>query len=97
MRISKQALAAALASGLCVAFFAHAQGGRDVLGSSVAAKFTPQDFDLMWAAITDMSVANKIGGVKSCDNAAAGNGANSPHGRPLKVQTLPLGINSRFT
>jgi surface antigen len=77
MRTSKPVMIAALlALSLCLAAAAQAQGSRDVLSGSVAAKFNQQDFDLLWAAITEVSDSKKVGTVKTWENAATGNGGS---------------------
>jgi len=76
MRTPKQAIATALALSLFGCWAVQAQGSRDVLTGSVAAKFTSQDFDLMWAAIAQVSDSKKVGTVKTWENAATGNGGS---------------------
>jgi surface antigen len=92
MRTRKQAIAAVLALSLCLVAAAQAQGSRDVLTGAVAAKFTSQDFDLMWAAIAEVSDGKKVGTVKTWENAATGNGGSL---KLLKVFTSTQGRDCR--
>lgn len=51
-------------------------GGRDTIASSPSAKFTPQDFEMMWAVIEEVSREKKKGLVKSWENTETGNGGS---------------------
>jgi hypothetical protein len=69
----KRALAAFLAVGV-LASPALSQSNLGELRDSPTSKFTPQDFEMLWAAIDAVSRDKAIGASKSWDNAATGNG-----------------------
>jgi hypothetical protein len=51
-----------------------AQSNLGQLRDAPSAKFTPQDFELFWAAVDEVSASKKAGTTKSWENPATGNG-----------------------
>jgi hypothetical protein len=60
--------------GLAIAFQAVSQTNLGDLRDAPSGKFTPQDFDMLWAAVDEVSRGKNIGAVKTWENAATGNG-----------------------
>jgi len=63
-----------LALGVCAAPVALSQTNLGDLRDAPSGKFTPQDFDMLWAAVDEVSRGKVIGAVKKWENAATGNG-----------------------
>ena len=70
----KAALAALLIAGAAVLGAAIAQTNLGDLRDAPSAKFKPADFDLLWAAVDEVSRDKVIGDAKKWENAATGNG-----------------------
>jgi hypothetical protein len=51
-----------------------AQSNLGELRNAPTSKFTPQDFEMFWAAVGDISLDKKVGDVKTWENSATGNG-----------------------
>lgn len=60
--------------GLGIASLAPAQTNLGDLRDAPSGKFTPQDFDMLWAAVDEVSRGKNIGAVKKWENTATGNG-----------------------
>jgi hypothetical protein len=69
----KRALAALFAVGV-LASPALAQSNLGELRDSPTSKFTPQDFEMFWAAVYEISRDKKPGDTRTWENAATGNG-----------------------
>jgi hypothetical protein len=67
---------ALLATCILVPPAAIAQSNLGQLRDAPSAKFTPQDFELFWAAIDEVSASKKVGTVKTWENPATGNGGS---------------------
>jgi 17 kDa outer membrane surface antigen len=63
-----------LVLSLGVASLAAAQTNLGDLRDAPSGKFTPQDFDMLWAAVDAVSRGKTIGAIKKWENAATGNG-----------------------
>lgn len=63
---------------ICAGFVsaALAQSNLGQLRDAPSAKFTPQDFELFWAAVDEVSASKKAGTSKNWKNAATGNGGS---------------------
>ena len=70
----KRAFAALLAVSIIAIPAALAQSNLGQLRDAPSAKFTPQDFEMFWAAVDEVSRGAKAGTAKSWANAATGNG-----------------------
>ena len=70
----RAALAVLLVMGTCSVPAVLAQTNLGDLRDAPSGKFTPQDFDLLWAAVDEVSRGKTIGAVKKWENAATGNG-----------------------
>lgn len=57
-----------------------------------AAKFTPEDFDLFWASVNEVSAMKTSGAIKTWENAATGSGGTI---KVLKVFTSADGRDCR--
>jgi len=53
---------------------ALAQSNLGELRDAPTSKFTPQDFEMLWAAVGEISRDKKTGEIKTWENAATGNG-----------------------
>jgi hypothetical protein len=60
--------------GACAGPVALAQTNLGDLRDAPSGKFTPRDFDMLWAAVDDVSRGKTIGAVKKWENTATGNG-----------------------
>jgi len=69
----KALLAALLLVAASAGNVASAQTNLGDLRDAPSAKFQPEDFDLLWATIDEVS-RGKVGDAKSWENAATGNG-----------------------
>ncbi len=69
----KAPFAALLLIVACAGNLASAQTNLGDLRDAPSAKFQPEDFDLLWAAIDEVS-RGKVGDAKAWENAATGNG-----------------------
>jgi len=67
-------LVLALLLGAWVAPAALAQTNLGELRDAPSGKFTPQDFEMLWAAVDEVSRGRKTGDVRNWANAATGNG-----------------------
>ena len=65
---------AVLAICACVAPAAFAQTNLGELRDAPSGKFTPKDFEMLWAAVDEVSRTKTIGTVKKWENTATGNG-----------------------
>ena len=70
----KAALASLLILGACGGNAAWAQANLGELRDAPSAKFKPQDFDMLWATIDEVSKGKQVGVSKTWENAATGNG-----------------------
>jgi hypothetical protein len=70
----RRALAALLAMGIFVMPCALAQSNLGQLRDAPSAKFTPQDFELFWGAVDEVSASKTAGTTKTWENPATGNG-----------------------
>ena len=70
----KAALAVLLVLSACAAGGAYAQTNLGDLRDAPSAKFTPQDFEMLWAAIDEVGGTKKVGTTKEWANAESGNG-----------------------
>jgi hypothetical protein len=61
-------------AGACGAPVAHAQSNLGDFSDAPMAKFTPEDMEMLWAAVDAVSLTRKPGAAKSWENAANGNG-----------------------
>jgi hypothetical protein len=52
----------------------HAQSNLGEFKDAPSGKFTPQDFEMLWATVDSVSATRKTGTSKSWENAATGNG-----------------------
>ena len=68
------ALSAFAVLSVGVATFAFAQSNLGELSDAPSAKFTPQDFELFWAALDEVSAGKTAGSFRSWENTATGNG-----------------------
>lgn len=68
--------AALLAVGMLAGPAAFAQSNLGQLRDAPSAKFTPQDFELFWAAVDEVSQRREPGTLKTWENAATGNGGS---------------------
>ena len=84
------ALVVLLAAGITSAVMA--QTNISQFKDAPAAKFTPEDFDLFWASVNEVSATKKSGAVKNWDNAATGSGGTI---KVLKVFTSTDGRDCR--
>ena len=66
--------AAAMAATLLTASAVFAQTNLGYLRDAPSGKFNAQDFELLWAAVDEVSAGKKPGAVKSWENAATGSG-----------------------
>ena len=57
-----------------------------------AAKFTPEDFEIFWASVNEVSSQKKAGAIKTWENAATGSGGTL---KLLKVFTSEDGRDCR--
>jgi outer membrane surface antigen len=71
---------------------AFAQTNLGDLRDAPSAKFKPEDFDLLWAAVDEVSRGKTIGAAKKWENAATGNGGTI---KLLKVFTSTDGRDCR--
>lgn len=76
MKPKRVALAASLVIWAGAASVAMAQSNLGQLRDAPSAKFTPQDFEMFWAAVDEVSQSRKPGTLKSWKNAATGNGGS---------------------
>ena len=88
----RAALAALLVLGTCAGSSAFAQANLGDLRDAPSAKFTPADFDLLWAAVDEVSRGKKVGTAKAWENSATGNGGTI---KLLKVFTSTDGRDCR--
>lgn len=72
MKRSKTVAILALSMSLAAVAFAQTNLGQ--LNDAPSAKFTPQDFELFWAAIDEVSASKKVGTIRNWENTATGNG-----------------------
>jgi hypothetical protein len=70
----RAALAALLATAVCAGPVAIAQTNLGDLRDAPSGKFKAEDFDMLWAAVDEVSRNKTIGAVKKWENAATGNG-----------------------
>jgi putative intracellular protease/amidase len=63
-----------LVLGVCAGPAALAQTNLGDLRDAPSGKFTPEDFDLLWAAVDEVSRGKKVGDVKKWENPATGSG-----------------------
>jgi len=63
-----------IALSLGVASCAFAQTNLGDLRDAPSGKFKPADFEMLWAAVDEVSRGKTIGAVKKWENAATGNG-----------------------
>jgi hypothetical protein len=70
----KRALAALLVLGILGSQSVLAQSNLGQLRDAPSAKFTPQDFEMFWAAVDEVSASRIAGTIKSWENPATGNG-----------------------
>ncbi|HEY6123378.1 MAG TPA: DVU3141 family protein [Steroidobacteraceae bacterium] len=68
------ACAALLAFTACMGPASFGQANLGELRDAPSAKFTPQDFEMLWAAVDEVSRGAKTGVVKKWANAETGNG-----------------------
>jgi hypothetical protein len=68
------ALAAMLAFAVGASPAAFAQANLGDLRDAPSARFTPDDFAMLWAAVDELSRGRETGAVKKWANAATGNG-----------------------
>jgi len=88
----KAALAAALLICACAGSVAWAQTNLGDLRDAPSAKFKPEDFDLLWATVDEVSRAKTVGTAKKWENTATGNGGTI---KLLKVFTSTDGRDCR--
>jgi hypothetical protein len=67
-------LAALLTLAACVAPAALAQTNLGDLRDAPSGKFKPEDFEMLWAAVDEVSRNKTVGAVKKWENTATGNG-----------------------
>jgi len=67
-------LAALLVLVACAGPTAFAQTNLGDLRDAPSGKFTPEDFEMLWAAVDDVSRGKQIGAVKKWENSATGSG-----------------------
>jgi len=84
------ALAILLAAG--VAAPAMAQTNISQFSDAPAAKFTPEDFEMFWASVNEVSATKATGAVKTWENAATGSGGTI---KVLKIFTSEDGRDCR--
>jgi 17 kDa outer membrane surface antigen len=71
-----KALAVLLVASACAGSVAWAQTNLGDLRDAPSAKFKPEDFDLLWAAVDEVSRDKTVGAVKQWENTATGNGGS---------------------
>jgi hypothetical protein len=67
-------VAAMIALSVGAASMSLAQTNLGDLRDAPSGKFKPEDFDMLWAAVDEVSRGKTIGAVKTWENAATGNG-----------------------
>jgi hypothetical protein len=85
------AVAMLVAAGALVAPV-FAQTNISQFKDAPASKFTPQDFDLMWASVHEVSATGKAGALRTWENTATGSGGTI---KLLKVFTSADGRDCR--
>lgn len=88
----KAALIALLILGACAGNEVCAQANLGDLRDAPSAKFKPEDFDLLWATVDEVSRGKTLGTAKKWENAATGNGGTI---KLLKVFTSTDGRDCR--
>jgi hypothetical protein len=63
-----------LALGVVASSSAFAQTNLGDLQDAPSGKFTPADFDMLWAAVDEVSRGKQVGAAKSWENPSTGNG-----------------------
>lgn len=66
--------AAVVAAGVLSSATALAQSNLGYLRDAPSAKFNAQDFELLWAAVDEVSAGKTVGFAKSWENSATGSG-----------------------
>jgi hypothetical protein len=84
------ALAVLLAA--CIAIPAMGQTNISQFNDAPAAKFTPEDFEMFWASVNEVSASRKSGSIKTWENSTTGSGGTI---KVLKVFTSADGRDCR--
>ena len=71
---------------------ARAQTNINQFNDAPAAKFSPQDFEMFWASVNEVSAETSTGAVKTWENAATGSGGTI---KLLKIFTSADGRDCR--
>lgn len=82
----------AIAASLVASASVLAQSNLGYLRDAPSGKFNAQDFELLWAAVDEVSVSKKPGATKSWENAATGSGGTV---KLLNVFTSTTGRDCR--
>ncbi len=70
----RASLAVLLVLGACASLAVLAQSNLGAFKDSPSGKFTPEDFEMLWATVDAVSVTRKAGTSKTWENAATGSG-----------------------
>ena len=76
----------------CIAGAVQAQTNINQFKDAPAAKFTPEDFEMFWASVNEVSSEQKVGAIRNWQNDVTGSGGSL---KLLKIFTAEDGRDCR--